>query len=61
VRSALSSGPPALLLFGTAYGLHESVLRAADVVIEPIAGVDAYNHLSVRAAAAIVLSRLFAP
>jgi hypothetical protein len=59
VRAALADGPPALLLFGTAHGLHESVLRTADLVIEPITGVGAYNHLSVRAAAAIVFDRLF--
>lgn len=59
VRAMLQTGPPSVVVLGTAYGLHESVLRAADVVIEPIAGVDGYNHLSVRAAAAIVFDRLF--
>lgn len=52
---------PALILFGTAHGLHHSVLERADRVIEPIAGVGAYNHLSVRAAAAITFDRLFSP
>lgn len=61
VRAALASGPPALILFGTAHGLHESVLRAADVVIEPIVGRGDYNHLSVRAAAAVTFDRLFGP
>jgi hypothetical protein len=50
---------PSLILFGTAHGLHADVIAKADVVIEPIAGVDAYNHLSVRAAAAITFDRLF--
>jgi hypothetical protein len=52
---------PALILFGTAHGLHTSVLSRADLVIAPIEGVGAYNHLSVRAAAAITFDRLFAP
>jgi hypothetical protein len=47
-----------LILFGTGHGLAESVLEVADSLIEPITGVDGYNHLSVRAAAAIVLDRL---
>ena len=61
VRAALAAGPPALILFGTAHGLHESVLRTADLVIEPIHGRGGYNHLSVRAAAAITFDRLFGP
>ena len=52
-------GRPALVLFGTAHGLHASVIDRAELVIEPIRGVEAYNHLSVRAAAAITFDRLF--
>jgi tRNA (guanine37-N1)-methyltransferase len=52
-------GRPALVLFGTAHGLHGSVIERAELVIEPIRGVEAYNHLSVRAAAAITFDRLF--
>ncbi|MFN7698212.1 MAG: RNA methyltransferase [Deltaproteobacteria bacterium] len=54
-------GPPALVLFGTAHGLHASVIERASLVIEPIRGAGSYNHLSVRAAAAITFDRLFAP
>lgn len=50
---------PSLILFGTAHGLFADVISKADLVIEPIAGVDSYNHLSVRAAAAITFDRLF--
>jgi hypothetical protein len=49
---------PCLLLFGTAWGLAGSVIEAADAVLEPIRGIDGYNHLSVRCAAAILLDRL---
>jgi hypothetical protein len=50
---------PSLILFGTGHGLAEPVLLGADTLIEPIHGAAGYNHLSVRAAAAIVLDRLF--
>ncbi len=72
-RLAGSDAPaaPLLLVFGTGWGLDQSVLDGADLRLEPIAadaellratGPDkrtAYNHLSVRAAAAIVFDRLF--
>lgn len=50
---------PSLILFGTAHGLHPDVLARADFVLEPIEGAADYNHLSVRAAAAITFDRLF--
>ncbi len=49
---------PWLFLFGTAWGLAPSVAAEADHVLEPIRGPEAYNHLSVRSAVAIVLDRL---
>lgn len=55
--TAADSGP-SLILFGTGHGLSDDVLAKADVLIEPIAGVAGYNHLSVRAAAAITFDRL---
>jgi hypothetical protein len=51
-------GSPLLLVLGTGWGLTEEVLEKADMVLEPIRGVGPYNHLSVRAAAAIMLDRL---
>jgi hypothetical protein len=54
-----ASAQPSLILFGTAHGLHASVLDRAELVVAPIAGVSHYNHLSVRAAAAITFDRLF--
>jgi len=54
----LRSAAPQLLLFGTAWGLAPEVFAAADCVLQPIAGTGAYNHLSVRSAAAILIDRL---
>jgi hypothetical protein len=50
---------PWLIVFGTGHGLADEVLDRAEVLLEPISGVEGYNHLSVRAAAAIVFDRLF--
>ena len=51
-------GPPVVLVFGTGWGLADAVMERVDDVLEPIEGTGPYNHLSVRAAAAIVLDRL---
>ncbi len=62
-RAALrAEGPPVLLCFGTGWGLAPELTQAADVRLEPIRppGGGGYNHLSVRAACAITLDRLFA-
>lgn len=50
---------PIVLVFGTAHGLHSSVLASADAVLAPIRPGSDFNHLSVRAAAAITFDRLF--
>jgi hypothetical protein len=49
---------PSLILFGTGHGLASSVLEGADFALPPIRP-GTYNHLSVRAACAIILDRLF--
>lgn len=54
-----ASTHPHLLVLGTGWGLTEEVLDRADLLLEPIRGVADYNHLPVRAAAAIMLDRLF--
>ena len=60
-RARLDEDPRHLVLcFGTGWGLSPGFLDDADVLLEPIApsrGVG-WNHLSVRAACAIVLDRL---
>lgn len=58
-RKLVNSGRPVLLLFGTAWGLASKLLEACDYILEPLRGrEDDYNHLSVRAAAAIIVDRL---
>ena len=49
---------PVLILLGTGYGLPPTLLDTCDLLLEPLEGAGAYNHLSVRAAAAIALDRL---
>jgi hypothetical protein len=59
-RRLAEPGPPVLLAFGTGWGLAESCLARSDVRLAPVLGKSkaGYNHLSVRAAAAILLDRL---
>jgi hypothetical protein len=49
---------PVLLLIGTGFGLAPAVAERADICLAPICGPGNYNHLSVRAAAGIILDRL---
>lgn len=53
-----TSERPYLILLGTGHGLAGSLVDSAELLLEPIVGVDGYNHLSVRAAAAILFDRL---
>lgn len=47
-----------LLLFGTGWGLEQSIIDATDYMLKPIYGPGDYNHLSVRSAVSIILDRL---
>ncbi len=49
---------PVLILFGTSWGLPNEILKISDYVLDPIREKSDYNHLSVRAAAAIIIDRL---
>jgi len=49
---------PVMLMLGTGFGLAPPMRDRADLVLAPIGGPGAYNHLSVRAAASIMLDRL---
>ncbi len=63
LREAIGSRryPAVMVLFGTGWGLAREVTEAADMRLEPIAGLAGFNHLPVRAAVAIVLDRLLGP
>jgi hypothetical protein len=50
--------PPLMLLIGTGFGLAPAISERADIRLAPILGPGDYNHLSVRAAAGIILDRL---
>lgn len=47
-----------LLLLGTGWGLTSEIMDRADIILAPITGSGAYNHLAVRSAAAIIIDRL---
>jgi hypothetical protein len=49
---------PLMIMLGTGFGLAPSVSERADLTLAAIHGPGEYNHLSVRAAAAIILDRL---
>ena len=49
---------PVLLALGVGHGLAPEVLERADGVLRPLRPLGEYNHLPVRAAAAILLDRL---
>lgn len=49
---------PNLILLGTGWGMGDDILEKADFILEPLECGGDYNHLSVRAAAAIIIDRL---
>jgi len=53
-----SSADSYLLIFGTGWGMGPELMARADYILKPIYGPTPYNHLSVRAACAIILDRL---
>ncbi len=57
-RMEAPDAPPAMLLIGTGFGLAPAVAERADIRLAPVLGPSDYNHLSVRAAAGIILDRL---
>jgi hypothetical protein len=54
----MASDQPHLLLLGTGWGLIDELIARCTIHLESIDGPGSYNHLSVRAAAAILLDRL---
>ena len=57
-RMERDDGPPVMILFGTGFGMAPAMLERADLALAPVLGPGEYNHLSVRAAAGIILDRL---
>jgi hypothetical protein len=61
----VQSGRPVAIVFGTGWGVSESFFPEVHRILTPVYGPGGpqseggYNHLSVRAAAAIILDRLF--
>ena len=61
-RKAMTEAGRAVILFGTAHGLDETLLERSDIRLKPITGgAGDYNHLPVRCAASIILDRLLGP
>lgn len=59
LRVRIETDPkPVYILFGTGWGLASELLERTHGVLPPIVGPVTYNHLSVRAAAAVTLDRL---
>ncbi|MEN3042926.1 MAG: RNA methyltransferase [Fervidobacterium sp.] len=57
-RIILTDPRPILLLFGTGWGMPKELEQMCDYSLEPVRGKSDFNHLSVRAAVAIILDRL---
>jgi hypothetical protein len=57
----LCEAHPVILTLGTGWGLASQMFACGWPVLEPIRGSENYNHLPVRAAAAIMFDRLFGP
>jgi hypothetical protein len=53
-----TGGPPIMLMLGTGFGLAPAMRQLADIILEAVHGPGDYNHLSVRAAASVILDRL---
>jgi hypothetical protein len=59
LRKRLNTDPrPVYMVFGTGWGMTDELIEVCDVILPPIMGNSGFNHLSVRAAAAIMLDRV---
>lgn len=54
----LSKSYDVIVILGTGHGLHKKVFNKIDYQLPPIKGPTDYNHLSVRAAAGIILHNI---
>ncbi|MBE0636614.1 RNA methyltransferase [Candidatus Bipolaricaulota bacterium] len=59
LRTRLKTDPrPVYIVFGTGWGMTEELIDVCDVILPPIMANSEFNHLSVRAAVAIMLDRV---
>ncbi len=58
LKQKLNDKASHVILFGTAWGLAQSVIESANFILDPISGNTDYNHLSVRSAVSIYLDRI---
>ncbi len=58
LKARLKEDAAHVIALGTAWGLADELIDTCDFILEPIAGAQAYNHLSVRSAASIYLDRI---
>lgn len=58
VAREIGKGTAVIIALGTAWGLSKAFVNGCDLLMEPISGVNGYNHLSVRSAASIILDRM---
>jgi len=59
LRERLRTDPgPVYILLGTGWGMADELIEACDAILPPVMKDSDFNHLSVRAAAAIILDRV---
>jgi hypothetical protein len=59
LRQRLRTDPgPVYILLGTGWGMTDELIEACDLILPPVMKDSDFNHLSVRAAAAIILDRV---
>jgi len=59
VSTEMNKNNAYLLMFGTGWGLADSIMDSTDYVFEPLSYETGYNHLSVRSAVSIIMDRLY--
>lgn len=52
-----SQGRPVLILLGTGHGMGQELIDQCDYFLPPLYGFSAFNHLSVRSAAAVIFDK----
>jgi len=59
LRNRLRNDPrPVYIVFGTGWGMAQELIDACDAILPPVMEESDFNHLSVRAAVAIILDRV---